>query len=260
MIQDYKKPTINGKYVFTASMVEGYFNNPKNFWQRLLQPDFELANFRTILGTVVHYCAEQYIKTGTIKESDCKDYIISKRKFMLDQEFNYVLNSYQEMATMLFAYFDKLTEKIESEIKLQTELTPNVVFAGTCDLMTSTAIVDIKTISQFSEVQFIPPNYRTQLLGYKYLAEKNGKNIQDLGCLYVTTPRHGEVGKTGKLLKDYPSNIYYVHADYIDEQIEEFNNKLFLIANAIELYHRSNKTDKEIISYQMKVKEEKQMT
>lgn len=246
MIEDYKRPEASGK-VFTASMVHHFLSNHKLFWDKLYDRIPNTHNMYTILGTLVHWCINQYITNGQIVQQDCEDYINRKAsECLLQGEADEIRKCYIPMAQASFDFLDSINnQEIFSEKTFSKQLIDGVTFAGTTDIIVGDYLFDIKTTSQLSEIKNIPDMYKTQLYSYIYLARQNGFQINNVGILYISRPRQGEKSeKTGKFLKDYPARLYRVMLDYDQDEYDSVIRTINTIAKQIQLCEKDSNVKK----------------
>lgn len=99
-------------------------------------------------------------------------------------------------------------------------------------------IVDYKTTSSKSPPNKISRPYWFQQMTYAYIARKHGYEINRIRLVFVTTNemnRYSE--KTGKKLKDYPSQVSIVNHEITDLDMEIIENTLKLIAESVTLWN-----------------------
>lgn len=235
MIKDYQKTIVEGsKYSFSASSISKYQSDTNSFFRGIYEPINDTYTTSTILGTIIHYLAEQYIKTRQVVNSDITDYLATKED--IDKEL--ILKSYKDMGNKLFDYIDNLNISnlnCESEKSLVYKLTDNVALTGTCDLIIGTTLIDFKTTSQLSVKTSMPESYKTQLYSYLYLLEQNNYRIDSAKLVYITIPQVGRVSeKTLKPLKDYPANVYELPLEFNNDDYQETIKTINLIAESVE--------------------------
>lgn len=251
MIKDYQKTIVEGsKYSFSASSVSKYKTDTNSFFRGIYEPIIDTYTTSTILGTIIHYLAEQYIKTRQVVTSDITDYLDKKED--IDKEM--ILKSYKDMGNVLFDYIDNLNISnlnCESEKSLVCKLTDNVALTGTCDLIIGNTLIDFKTTSQVSHMTSMRENYKTQLYSYLYLLEKNSYRIDSAKLVYITIPQLNRISeKTQKPLKDYPASVYELALDFNIEEYQATIDTINLIAESVE-YIENNPDSRRFITQQI---------
>lgn len=235
MIKDYQKTIVEGsKYSFSASSISKYQSDTNSFFRGIYEPLIDTYTTSTVLGTIVHYLAEQYIKTRQVVSSDITEYLDKKEN--IDKDL--ILKSYKDMGNVLFDYIDNLNISnlnCESEKSLVYKLTDNVALTGTCDLILGTTLIDFKTTSQLSHMTTMRESYKTQLYSYLYLLEKNNYKIDSAKLVYITIPQLNRISeKTQKPLKDYPASVYEIGLDFNIEEYQKTVDTINLIAESVE--------------------------
>ena len=233
MIEKYQTIKIENKITFSGSNLNNFFFNPKLFWDRVFGRDLFIETTNTVLGTVIHYCANQYLTTKQVSSQDIENYLQIVDS-SVDRDF--IRNHYKDMGNKLFEWLDsRVFGEFKSEIPLKAEVSKYGVLTGTCDLVIRDTLVDFKTTSQLSDNTKIPMNYIKQLQAYYYLCHKNDIVINQAKIVYITIPRIGEISeKTGKLLRDYPCRIYELPLEREFLDILKIENYLKAIGEQID--------------------------
>lgn len=233
MIEKYVHTKVENKIVFSASNLNNFFYNPKLFWDRVFERDVYIETTNTVLGTIIHYCANQYVTKKQVDSKDILDYLKGVDESV---DRNFILNVYKDMANELFSYLDlKVFGSFKSELPLMTEISDYGILSGTCDLIIGNTLIDFKTTSKLSETTSIPMNYIKQLQAYYYLCLKNNIDINKALIVYITIPRVGEISeKTGKALKDYPCKVYELPLANEQLDIHRIENYLSAIGEQID--------------------------
>lgn len=235
MINEYKSAKIEGKITFSGSNFNNYFYNPKLFWDRVFDREQFSNTTATCLGTIIHYCANQYLLNGQVSKESINDYLLEQND---DVDKDFIINHYMDMGNQLFNYLDMNNIpnlQFKSEYSLTVDVSKFGVLTGTCDLIYADTLVDFKTTSKLSNVTDLPANYIRQLQAYFYLCYKNGIHIRNAKVVYITIPRVGEISdKSGKALKDYPSRVYEVNLDNHLLDIVQIDKELKHIGDCID--------------------------
>lgn len=217
MIEKYQIVKIENKITFSGSNLINFYSNPKRFWDRIFDREQYIETTNTVLGTIVHYCANQYLTTRQVSSQEIENYL-QRVDSSVDRDF--IRNCYKDMGNKLFEWLDsRVFGSFKSEIPLKAEISKYGVLTGTCDLIMGDTLVDFKTTSQFTEHTDIARHYVQQLQAYYYLCHKNDIVINQAKIVYISVPRIGENSpKTGKPLKDYPCKVYEIPLanEYLD--------------------------------------------
>ena len=213
----------------------------------------------TILGTIVHYCAEQHVKGFPIdtkqiyqylyeqcchpfingfhtSEAKAKSFLLSQARLEFDIE--HILYQYPLMASVLIDKINTL-EPTKAEEIVSTEITPGYWAAGSVDLLCGQDLYDYKTTSALSAPKSISYEHKLQLLTYAYAHIKNGNPIRSINIIYVTTNVTGRTGTSGKPLADYPATATILTHYITAEDIDFIESILKLVAETAE-YVKAN--------------------
>lgn len=238
MINTYQKFQQENKIGVSCSIISLFNTNRKLFFDIINDRNLDEITTYSALGTIIHYCASQYIKreVKTLKQ-DIIDYINSL-PIICDKEL--ILQKYSIMANTLFKWCDNILDcqKILTEKQFTYNLSEKIVLNGTCDLiLNNNTLIDFKTTSQLSQITKMPDKYKTQLLSYIYLLQKNDIYIDYAKIVYITQPQLNKISeKTGKQLKDYPCQVYELGLPINDDSLIEIEETLNLINDSINFY------------------------
>lgn len=255
MIKEYEKFEEEGKVGVSCSSIYSFTTNTKQFFDIVNNRQIFSGNTYTALGTIIHYCASCYINGDiTNLKRDVIDYIDNLRG---EYDKQYILTKYQMMANALFDWCDRYADAQikRSEERFTYNLSERVVLNGTCDLiLNNNTLIDFKTTKQTSPRTIMPENYEYQLLSYVYLLKKNGIEIDYAKLVFVTTPEINRVSeKTGKMLKDYPSQVYELGLCITDEKLAKVEETMKLINDSI-CFYLDNPEYKYLITHNMEDK------
>ena len=223
----------------------------------------------TVLGTCVHYCAEQYIKHKKVNyieiykylytqcctpdpaieeqflsyapfelsASDESDIIAWLRKNSTnpDIDCNYILDQWRPMGQALISHLIKTGIPQQSEPMFCAEVIPNYWASGSIDAIKGDMIIDYKTTSEKSPKSYIPMNYKYQLLTYAWICSKNNIPIDRISIIWVTNNEVGRISEvTGKPLKDYPAQAVQVTEQITKADIDFIESILTMIASTVQ--------------------------
>jgi len=210
-------------YVSTPIPEEGVFKiSPSGFakfierphqWYReeVLGEDGFDYNTASVLGTIVHYCAEKVAKQEEVDIDEIERYI-SKHGVTEDFIPEIVHNQYVDMAERLVNDYVNGREFLEVESQIAAPVKDGFWAAGTLDAlegsMKDCMMVDYKTYSSKTKPRAIPQHYKYQLLVYAWILMQSGYNVTRVRLVYINRNIEGEISeKTGKRLKSYPPEV-----------------------------------------------------
>ena len=167
----------------------------------------------SVIGTIVHYCAEQVGKDLEVDEEEIEAYI-AKHEDNDDYCANDVRKHWYEMAAVLInSYVNSEKDSfLEVEKQVCADLGDGFYASGTLDVLEGVKedclLNDYKTYSSKTKPKSIPANYRYQLLVYCWILKQLGYNVTRIRLTYVNRNIDGGISeKTGKPLKSYPPEV-----------------------------------------------------
>lgn len=195
-------------------------------------------NTSSVLGTCVHYCAEQIAKDQPVDEKVIHAYI-DKHKVKDDYDPEEVKRQFVGMAETLVNDYVLKNDFIHVEHKLTAEVKNGFAVAGTCDAiqgdLIDTTITDYKTYNSKTKPRAIPQNYRYQLLVYAWAAKKNGFDPTRIRLVYVNRNIDGGISdKTNKPLKSYPPEVTVLTETITQEDLDFIESLLELCVESVE--------------------------
>jgi hypothetical protein len=211
------------------------------------------------LGTIVHFCGEDFILSGKVDRTEIYRYLYSvvcpsnspefpssepEMLSVLEQfshatiDVQHILNQFRPMGNALLDYIRKLPKHLPlvSEQMVAAEVLPGFWIAGSCDLRQGSNIYDFKTTSSLSAPSSISYGYRLQLLAYAYALIKSGTPVSTASIIWITTNQVNRISPdTGKHMKDYPATCSVSKSITIDEQSLEFIESILkLVAETVQ--------------------------
>ncbi|PNX47330.1 MAG: hypothetical protein BV457_05860, partial [Thermoplasmata archaeon M9B1D] len=82
-----------------------------------------------------------------------------------------------------------------------------------------------------------PRAYWFQQLTYAWLLRKEGKKVDYIELVYITGNNTGRFNEKGKALKDYPSEVHTISMQVTDEDLDNIESCLMLIAESIKIWN-----------------------
>ena len=224
------------KFKISPSAINKFFAKPHEWFQsEVLGNDTFLGNTASTLGTIVHFCAEEYSKTEKVDVAEIEKYIASIDN--PDVDVNYISSQWQPMGQVLIDYLRDTGLPQRSEELIHAEIQPGYFVAGSADAVAGDCLIDFKTTSYLNPPTEIPYYYRYQLLTYAYMYNKMGIPINRIRIVWITNNVVGRISeKTGKPMKDYPATVGVCTETITNEDMDFIESILKLITETVEKY------------------------
>ena len=237
---DYSSTPIpeSGVFKISPSAFPKFVDQPHNWYrQEVLEEDKFEYNTASVLGTIVHYCAEKVAKELEVDTSEIERYI-SKWPIKDDYDPAVVRNLYTGMAERLVN--DYVLERpgfLEIETQFCTEIKDNFFVAGTIDVLegekNDCMLTDYKSYSSKTKPKTIPQHYKYQLLVYAWILHNLGYMVNRIRLVYINRHIEGEISeKTGKQMKSYPPEVTVLTEAIIAEDIQFIEGLLNLCVDS----------------------------
>lgn len=247
----------DNSFTISPSSLGKFFDEPHTWYREhvLGQRNFGMTT-ATILGTIVHFCGEEFIKTKSVDKYEIYRYLYKitytgtqslpateaealafvSKIIHPEIDVQHILEQYRPMGNALIAYLKtRPTTGLVSEKMVSTEIIPGYYLAGSCDLVAGKHLYDFKTTSALSAPSSITYGYRLQLLAYSYAFIKSDIPIDTASIIWITTNQTGRYGKNGKPLADYPATCTLSSAITLDEQALLFIESILrLVAETVQ--------------------------
>ena len=259
-----------GDIRISASSIAKYITNTNEFWRELMLGEKNFTgSTASILGSAVHFMAEDFVKTGTVDGNEIEDYIDQESaKDPSNIDASIIREHYPIMGTKLINEYLLHNRPSFVEEFLMEELIPATNGHGTIyvggsndgiivpgieytsgvpstdfdETFTQACITDYKTTSATSLPGTIPYAYRLQLLTYAYLYSKRGIHSDRIRIIYVTRNNVGRVGKFNEktkkygVVKQYPTEIKVLTESITEQDYEYIEGLINVIARSIRLW------------------------
>ena len=239
-----------------ASAISQFFDHTNSFYrEKLLNEQGFQGNTSSVLGTSLHWAAEQYITHGSISPADKQemyDYI-TEQATMLPE-----LVDETEIRTQLTPMWQTLKQYIYdnpislAEPFIELELMPNLTVGGSIDAIRcidgslgyqsiseltgkTVELIDWKTTAAMNPPTSMPKGYEWQLLVYSYvLKQKYNITVSQITNVYITRHNVNRISETtGKPLKDYPSTIGTVSKPVTPESLDFIESIIKVVADSV---------------------------
>ncbi len=226
-------------FKISPSAFANFIQSPHNWYRSEVAGEEGFShNTSSVIGTCVHYCAEQVAKGEDVDKQAIIEYIDSK-EITDDYDPEIVKAQWQTMAERLVNDYVLEHSFLGVEVPLVAEVKQGYAAAGTSDFLggskEDTLIGDYKTYNSKTKPKAIPMNYRYQLLVYAWLASKNGFNPTRIRLVYVNRHIDGGISeKTGNPLKSYPPEVTILTETITIEDLEFIESLLELAVDTVE--------------------------
>lgn len=229
------------KFKISPSKFSTFMDRKHNWYrEQILKEEGFTYSTASVLGTIVHYCAEMAAKSEEVNISHIMSYVES---FDINDDYNpeIVIDNFQIMSERLVN--DYVMANIDSYLEVEPfkvcELKNGFYVGGSLDVIQGTKqdamVVDYKTYSSKTKPRSIPMNYKYQLLVYAYVLSQLGYEVIRVRLVYVNRNIIGEVSeKTGKRLKSYPPEVTVLTEVITSEDLLFIKSLLDLCVESVE--------------------------
>jgi len=208
--------------------------------QQILGLDKFEYSTSSVIGTIVHYVAEQVASDKEVDEYIIAEYIDSMKENDDYCRETVKENWYNMAAELVNTYtLPEQNTILEVEGQVAAAVAKGIYGAGTFDLLQGTKedcmLVDYKTYNSKTKPKAITSIYRYQLLVYVWILRKLGYNVTRIRLVYINRNIDGGLSeKTGKPLKSYPPEVTVLTETVVKEDVEFIENQLNLCAETLE--------------------------
>ena len=241
-----------GAFRIGASQVSKFFDKTSEWYhENLLGVEGFTGNTATNLGTVVHAGIEMFVTEGDINWSALEEYVMSIQDPEVD--INHILNQYEAMISAVLPFVEQnMPDEVEKFVF--HEILPGIGAGGSIDAIRGDTIMDWKTTSAKSPPTRFSRNYWFQQMTYAWVLKQQGIDIRFLKLVYITQNETGRVSeKTGKPLKDYPSQYSVVTEEVTQDNLDLIGSCLNLVAESVKTF-RENKDLRHLLAQDMRLK------
>jgi len=233
----------DGAIRISPSQLSKFFDQTSEWWRTQILGEDALftGSTATHLGTAVHAAAHMYHETKNVDQDIVANYIDSLSDDEIDTDV--IHRQWPTMATRLIQDFVSSAPIVHAERFVHFEIAPNIFVSGSIDAMTANDIIDYKTMGSLDKARvpttFSRPYYFQQLT-YAWILNKLGESRQFMKLVYVSRDNTGRVSeRTGKPLKDYPSEVNILTEPITVENLDFIDQVLHLVADSIQYYQKN---------------------
>ena len=246
----------------SPSNVFKFFDKPHEWYnEQILGNTGFTGSTSTVLGTIVHYCAEQFATTQSVDKSHIYQYIANQccngiivpsnleeeeiEEFLVDNQHSddidasTILENYKPMGNAIISHLRSTGLPSRTEELISAEVIPGYYACGSADAVRGQTLIDYKTCGPTGVKSTIPYNYKLQLLTYAWIYRQNGIPISSIQIIWINRPDVDRYGKNGNRLKDYPAAATTVTLSVDDHDIDFIESLLKLISETV-AHYRAN--------------------
>lgn len=234
--------SIKDSFRISASQISRYFDSTSQWYhENFLNQEGFIGSTASELGTVVHAAAAMYFDTGTVDNQAIINHINSISNPEVDKSI--IFEQYEHMVTMLINEYLASNKGTHSEWFVHKEILPGIVVGGSIDMYNSNkyTITDFKTMGSLDTARVptkFPRSYWFQQMIYAWVLTELGHRVDYLELCYVTRNNTGRMSeKTGKPLKDYPTEVHIVREPVTAENLHMIEGCIKVIANSVKLWN-----------------------
>lgn len=226
-------------FKFSPSSFAKFISTPHSWYRtEVLGEEGFTYNTSTVIGTIVHYCAEMVARGRDVCEDTVDEYIDS---FETNEDYDpdVVRHHWKAMAEELVNSYVLEHPVLEVETQVAAKVGLTYAAAGTFDRLEGSKqecmIVDYKTYNSKTKPRAITQAYKYQLLVYSWILRRLGYNVTRIRLVYVNRNIDGGISeKTGKPLKSYPPEVTVLTETITDEDIAFIGSLLDLAVDSVE--------------------------
>lgn len=231
----------------SPSQLSRFFDQTSQWYSEYLlgnKPEFQ-GNTATYLGTCIHAAAEMYTNENKIHYDQIDSYINSIKDYEVDKYT--IREQYPIMIeTLITEYLAKQNDSSPlTELFVYHEILPGIFPSGSVDRYSKKlggCITDYKSMGSLDSARVptsFPRAYYFQQLTYAYLMRKQGYKVSTCELVYISRANTGRYSeKTGKRMKDYPSQVNTLTYDIKDDDMEFIESILLLIAESVQAWNK----------------------
>lgn len=226
----------------SASQISRFFDETSKWYHEMLlgSEPFQ-GNTSTELGNVVHAAAAMYADNKDVDRNALSQYILSLAG-KPDVDTEVIRDQYGPMIEALINQYLSRNIPTHTEEFIWHEILPGIGVGGSCDAYDETTgtIIDYKTTASKSAPTSFYRAYWFQLMTYAWIYKQMGRPVNKLRLVYVSRNETGRISeKTGKPMKDYPSQVWTLEHVITDQDMDIINGCINTIANSVKLWYEN---------------------
>lgn len=218
----------------SPSSFGNFISRPWHWYRTNIQKlDVFTHNTMSVIGTIVHYCAEQVGKGHEVNQDHINEYL-DKLEDNENFDREEARSSWYDMAYCLINQYvlPNQSNFLMIEEQICKELEKGYYAAGTIDILEGTKddcmLTDYKTYNSKTKPKSLKPDYKYQALVYSSILKSKGYNVTRIRNVNINKNIDGEISeKTNKRLKSYPPELTIIteelqqpDLDFIDSMLE----------------------------------------
>lgn len=213
-------------FKISPSSIGTFFDYPSSWYKQhvLGEAGFE-GSTASVIGTSVHYCAEQYALGSSPTREFMEDQIDNIDNDMVNKEE--VKAVFPGLAKLLINEHIRKRIPTKVEHSVCAEVLPGIYAAGTIDALHINngiySIEDYKTAST-KPSDTMPFGYKIQQLTYAWILKQQGHTVDKISLIYVVKPT-----------KTLPERLFVVSHIIKDEDFVMVEDTLKLIAESVQI-------------------------
>lgn len=247
----------------SPSQLYRFFDSTSEWYREFLLGQKEDIQCTAVeLGNCVHAAADYYVHNQSVPHEQIINYINSITNPEIDKSV--LFDQYPIMVSTLVEEFliPNQSSTVETELFVCAEVLPGVVAAGSIDrydrLRAGGTISDYKTMNSLDAARLpksFPRAYYFQQLTYAWIMHQLGNPVEYLELIYITRNNTGRTGKSGKPLKDYPSQTHIIRHAITSDDMDFIESNLKLVAESVILWN-SNPEYRHLLAqdYRLRIK------
>lgn len=220
-----------------ASQVSKFFDRTSEWYHENLLGEKEFTgSTATVLGTAVHAGIEMFVTEGAVDYEAITDFVLSHTDPEIDKD--HILSQIEPMIETALPYVEShMPEEVEKFVF--HEILPGIGAGGSIDALRGDTIMDWKTTSAKTPPNKFSRNYWFQQMTYAWVLKQKGIDINFLKLVYITQSETGRFSeKTGKPLKDYPSQVSVVTEEVTEEKLDLIESCLKIVAESVDVWNK----------------------
>lgn len=222
------------KVVLSPSQISRYFSDPWAWYnEQVLGKQGFIGNEASMIGSICHYIYKEMsenngdVDIGMMHDKISDDLFAYINEHHLEIDVHRVLDGYRDVCNEVLKYIRRDSDRpVFCECSRKMELSNGIWLSGTIDRWEPTTgrVCDYKTVSKKPNVDYIPLNYKLQLLSYVKLLLNAGEFPKTINIIYGVKP-----------LKTIGARWFLVQEDVTQRDIDWINSIYDNVVRSIEI-------------------------